>query len=339
MTGHTGFKGAWLSLVLVRLGADVTGYALAPPTEPALWPILGLEREVRSVEGDVRDGAALRAALAEARPEVVLHLAAQPLVRASYRDPVETWTTQVLGTLNLLEALRSTPTARALVVVTTDKVYVEADGAHAEGAPLGGRDPYSASKASVELLTRSHARSFFTPGHLAVATARAGNVLGAGDWAAERLLPDAVRAWTSGRELVLRHPGARRPWQHVLDALRGYLLLAEALLERPQGAPEAVNFGPEGAPTVGEVVEQLAAAWGPGARWSTSAEPGPHESAALRLDSTLAARELGWRARVGLREALEWTASWHQQQARGAPAERLREVLEGRVDAVLRRSR
>ena len=321
VTGHTGFKGGWLSLWLAARGAHVHGFALDPPTTPSFHEACGVAGVVADDRrGDLRDPAALDDCLAAARPEVVFHLAAQPLVRRSYREPLETFDANVMGTARLLEAARRCDAVRAVVVVTTDKVYDnrEWDWAYRETEPLGGADPYSASKACAELVCESYRRSFLAAGGIRLATARAGNVIGGGDWAADRLVPDFLRAVTAGEPLAIRAPRSVRPWQHVLEPLAGYLLLAERLLESDRFA-EAWNFGPaeDDARPVGDVVDELCRLV-PGARWHRDGADHPHEAGMLRLDSTKARQRLGWRPRWGLEEALARTIDWHRAWLEGA---------------------
>jgi CDP-glucose 4,6-dehydratase len=327
VTGHTGFKGAWLSLWLARLGARVTGFALAPETEPSLFALAGVGDRVASRIGDVRDLAALSACVAEARPEVVLHLAAQALVRPSYADPVGTYAANVMGTVHLLEAVRACPEVAAVVIVTSDKAYENREWhwPYREDEAMGGRDPYSNSKGCAELVTSAYRASFFGEGgHPAhIASARAGNVIGGGDWSADRLVPDAVRAFGRGEAVEIRAPGAVRPWQHVLEPLSGYLRLAE-LLAGPEGAAfaEAWNFGPADADCrpVAEVVAGLARGWGGDASWRLSPGPHPHEATFLKVDASKARARLGWDRRLGLAQALAWTGAWYRAQAEGADA-------------------
>jgi CDP-glucose 4,6-dehydratase len=331
LTGHTGFKGAWLSLWLQELGARVVGLAPAgPPTRPSLYELArvgeGLSRE-RAV--DVRDASALLAAVEEERPEVVLHLAAQPLVRRSYREPAHTYEVNVMGTVNVLEAVRRAGEGvRAVVVVTSDKCYdnpPEQARRFVEGDPLGGEDPYSSSKACAELVTAAYRGSFFSnEGGPRVASARAGNVIGGGDWGADRLIPDIVRAVEGGRSVRVRNPDAVRPWQHVLNPLSGYLTLAQELWSTPEAAG-AWNFGPahEDARTVGWIVQRLAAHWSGALRWqadgaASDGDLDPPEAGHLALDSAKAERGLGWRPAWGLEEALERVVSWHEAHRRGA---------------------
>ena len=321
VTGHTGFKGGWLSLWLAARGAQVHGFALDPPTTPSFHAACNIAGRVAADRrGDIRDPAALHACLAAARPEFIFHLAAQPLVRRSYREPLDTFDVNVMGTARLLEAVRACDSVRAVVVVTTDKVYDnrECDWAYRETEPLGGADPYSASKACTELVCASYRRSFLDTGGIRLATARAGNVIGGGDWAADRLVPDFLRAVAAGEPLAIRAPGSVRPWQHVLEPLAGYLLLAERLLESDRFA-EAWNFGPseDDARPVGWVVDQLCGLL-PDARWRRDGADHPHEAGMLRLDSTKARHRLGWRPRWGLAEALARTTDWHREWQSGA---------------------
>jgi CDP-glucose 4,6-dehydratase len=325
LTGHTGFKGSWLALWLARLGARVHGYALGPPTEPNLFGVAQVERVLESdTRADLADLALLTATLQQVRPEVVFHLAAQPLVSDGYRDPLGTIATNVVGTAHLLEAARATDSVRAVVIVTTDKVYQNRETGHAfsEGDPLGGRDPYSASKAAAEIVAASYRSSFFGVGrHPArVATARAGNVIGGGDWAADRLVPDCLRAYAAGEPVRLRRPDAVRPWQHVLGPVSGYLALAARLLgDDGDHFARAWNFGPgaDDDASVEEVAQRIAALWGGDAQVERRADATWHEAGLLRLDSTLARSELGWAPRWSLQQALEHTVAWQQAWRRG----------------------
>jgi len=325
LTGHTGFKGSWLALWLRELGAEVTGFALDPLEGPNLYELAQVGREIRDIRGDLRDLGALLEAVAEAQPEIVLHLAAQPLVREAYRDPLGTYSSNVMGTLNLLEAIRQVGGVRSVVLVTTDKVYANQEWPwpYRENEALGGHDPYSSSKACCELLAQSYTASFFSPEKhaehgLALATARAGNVLGGGDFAAERLIPDVLKAWDAGHPVTLRYPQAVRPWQHALEPLAGYLLLAHRLYTEGPAFSGAWNFGPNEGDmcSVGEVVAHLSRQWpdSPGIR----VEPSElHEAGVLRLDSGRARQLLGWRTRWSLRECLEHTLQWHLAWKRG----------------------
>ena len=315
LTGHTGFKGGWLALWLTELGADVHGYALQPPTRPSLFDVVGLERRIASSTiADVRDGSALAAAMRAARPDVVFHLAAQPLVRQSYRDPVETYATNVMGSVHLLEAVRGMECVRAVVNVTTDKCYEnhERSEPYREDDAMGGHDPYSSSKGCAELVTAAYRRSFLAARGVRVATARAGNVIGGGDWAEDRLIPDFLRAIDAGRELEIRSPNATRPWQHVLEPVSGYMLLAQRLCEGGEAFDGAWNFGPslDDAKPVQWIVRRLCEGV-PGASWRVGDSPQPHEAHMLSLDSTRAHRLLGWRPRWSLTDALQRTLEWH----------------------------
>ncbi|MBI5845622.1 MAG: CDP-glucose 4,6-dehydratase [Deltaproteobacteria bacterium] len=317
VTGHTGFKGSWLVLWLSDMGADVTGYALAPPTAPSLYETAEAGVGVESVEADIRDLDALARAFADARPEVVFHLAAQSLVRPSYDDPLETFTVNVMGTANLLDAARAAGGVSALVSVTSDKCYENREWLwpYRENEPLGGHDPYSASKACAEIVTASFRRSFFgDPTAPSVATARAGNVIGGGDWAKDRLMTDLLTAFSTGKCSEIRNPSAIRPWQHVLEPLSGYLMLAEKLAEKGRDYAEAWNFGPEAseAATVGAVADMAAALWGDGASWSHDQGFHAHEAHLLKLDATKARIRLGWKPRMDLKEALSLTVKWHK---------------------------
>ena len=335
ITGHTGFKGAWLSLWLHARQARVTGYALAPPTVPSLFEAARLSELIDSRTGDVNDLKHLQSVMDETRPEVVLHLAAQSLVRPSYSAPVETFATNIMGTVHLLEAVRNTGGVRAVVIVTSDKCYENREWiwGYRENESMGGHDPYSASKGCAELVTAAWRRSFFPverwPEHgTAVATARAGNVIGGGDWALDRLVPDIVGALLAGRTIVLRNPGSVRPWQHVLEPLGGYLRLAERLFADGTACAEAWNFGPGRASevTVGDLAQRLKTLWGSGTIELTEAQ-GPHEAGLLRLDTTKAATRLDWRPRLGLDEALALTVSWHRRHA-ADPADARQVTLE-----------
>jgi CDP-glucose 4,6-dehydratase len=321
LTGHTGFKGGWLALWLTDMGADVHGYALAPPTEPNFFTVANLHSHLAcSTIADIRDVAALTQAVQTARPDIVLHLAAQPLVRYSYVAPVETYAVNVMGTVNLLEAVRQTPSVKAVVNVTTDKCYENREWVwpYRENEAMGGFDPYSSSKACSELVTAAYRRSFLVAAGIHLASARAGNVIGGGDWADDRLVPDFLRALDVGRILTVRSPLATRPWQHVLEPLSGYLMLAESLFTKGQNFAEAWNFGPEetDAKPVQWIVEYLCGQV-PGAAWQCDAVPQPHEASMLKLDSSMAKAQLGWRPRWNLQTALGMTLAWHQAWKQG----------------------
>ncbi len=316
ITGHTGFKGSWLCLWLKSLGARVSGYALEPPTSPSLFDLAGVARGMDSIIGDVRDAASLYQTMANARPEIAFHLAAQPLVLASYQDPVYTFATNLMGTVHFLEAVRRTPSLKAAVVITSDKCYENCEQSHdyCEGDPMGGRDPYSCSKGCAELASSAYARSFFEGSNVGLATARAGNIIGGGDWAPNRLVPDMIRAFADKQVLQVRNPQAVRPWQHVLEPLRGYLRLAKGLYNGDAGVSGGWNFGPDGQSM--QPVETLAdmgvEIWGGDASWETAASPGPHEAALLTLDCSRALSELAWAPLINLKTSIEWTLQWYR---------------------------
>ncbi|MBF0401135.1 MAG: CDP-glucose 4,6-dehydratase [Magnetococcales bacterium] len=320
LTGHTGFKGSWLSLWLHTLGAEVKGYALEPPTDPSLFQLCRLDQWVDSTIADIRDAETLQTVMQQARPDIVFHMAAQPLVRASYQQPVATYATNVMGTVHLLEAARRCPSVQAIVNITTDKCYENREWhwGYRENEPLGGHDPYSSSKACSELVTAAYRNSFFharsdAQPAIALASARAGNVIGGGDWAVDRLIPDCVRALLDGRAIVVRNPHAIRPWQHVLEPLLGYLLLAEQLVERGTPLATGWNFGPwdEDARPVESIVSRLCALWGPEARYRLEVDPSqPHEAAYLKLECSKARAELGWTPRWRLEQVIESIVAW-----------------------------
>ncbi len=325
LTGHTGFKGGWLSLWLESLGARVTGYALAPQTEPSLYGLAGIGQAAKSIIADIREPARLQDSLAKSEAGIVIHMAAQSLVRESYVDPVGTYATNVMGTVNLLEAVRATPGVKVVVVVTSDKCYEnrERSEGYREDEAMGGYDPYSSSKGCAELVTAAYRRSFFSGGPAAwaataVASVRAGNVIGGGDWAKDRLVPDAIKAFIAGRRVLIRSPNAIRPWQHVLEPLHGYLMLAERLWRDGAAFTEGWNFGPEDsdAKPVAWVVEHLARSWVEGAAWDTDSSPRPHEAGMLRLDCAKARSRLGWSPRLDLAHGLDWTVEWYRAFAR-----------------------
>lgn len=328
VTGHTGFKGGWLTLWLHQLNANVHGYALNPPTDPSLFDVARIGSVLSSdTRADLADLGELMTALKAAQPEVIFHLAAQPLVRESYRDPLRTFMSNIMGTAHVMEAARATDSVKAIVLITTDKVYANREWVYPyrEIDPLGGHDPYSASKAAAEIVTSSYRDSFFSgeSGHAArVATARAGNVIGGGDWAAERLVPDCLRAFAGNETVYLRYPNAERPWQHVLEPLSGYLKLAEHLLA-PDGKrfARAWNFGPEssGNATVEDVAKTIAHFWGNSAQVMPAASSqNPHEAELLRLDSTRARTELGWKSHRSLQQTLQSTVDWYQSWLTGS---------------------
>jgi CDP-glucose 4,6-dehydratase len=328
LTGHTGFKGSWLSLWLQKMGAQLTGFALAPPTDPALFDVARVGEGMTSIIGDIRERETLAQALVEADPEIVIHMAAQPLVRASYDDPVGTYATNVMGTVHLLEAVRQAPNVRAVCIVTTDKCYENREWAwgYREDEAMGGYDPYSNSKGCAELVTLAYRRSFFGGGSAtAIASGRAGNVIGGGDWAIDRLIPDILRAIGEGREVQIRNPHAIRPWQHVLEPLSGYLVLCQALWQRPEMAAEAWNFGPrdEDARPVQWIVERMCDIWGEGARWTRDQGIHPHEAHYLKLDISKARAQLGWQPRWTLAEALDRIVAWQRTWLSGGDMQEL----------------
>ena len=323
LTGHTGFKGSWLSLWLQQLGAHVTGYALDAPTESSLFDIAVVGAGMQSVHGDVRDLPALLHAMQVARPEIVIHMAAQSLVRLSYDTPVETYATNVMGTVHLLEAVRQTPGIKAVLNVTTDKCYENKDWiwGYRESEPMGGFDPYSNSKACSELVSAAYRSSFFNRDQyaqhgVALATARAGNVIGGGDWAKDRLIPDILEAFESGRRVHIRNPSATRPWQHVLEPLRGYLTLVEKLYTDGPAFAEGWNFSSQAddAKPVEWIVKQLAKRWGQGASWQVDTGEHPHEASHLKLDISKAVQRLHWQPTLRLDQALDlivdWASAW-----------------------------
>ena len=314
LTGHTGFKGSWLSLLLLRAGAEVTGYALPAAGEPNLFSLLGLAANMHSILGDVRDPDALKAAVAAAKPELVLHLAAQPLVRDSYQNPVYTYSTNVMGTVHLLEALRGVPSVRSVLNVTTDKVYRNHEWAwgYRETDVLDGFDPYSNSKSCSELVTHSYRRSFFANGQVAISTARAGNVIGGGDFAADRIVPDCIRAAMAEKPIFVRNPHSTRPYQHVLEPLYAYLGIVQQQWEAPAFAG-SYNVGPEDRDciTTGELADLFVSAWGGSAAWYTEADPNaPHEAGFLKLDCSKLKAALGWKPTWHVQEAVEKTVAW-----------------------------
>jgi len=316
VTGHTGFKGSWLSLWLQSMGAQVHGLALDPPTEPSLFEQAHVAEGMASTIGDIRDLATVQEVMGAADPEIVIHMAAQPLVAYSYRHPVETYATNVLGTVHVLEAARSAENVRAIVNVTTDKAYEnrEWDWGYREDEPMGGLDPYSSSKGCAELVTSAYRRSFMAAQGVALASARAGNVIGGGDWAENRLVPDVLRAFESGTPVVIRNPRATRPWQHVLEPLSGYLVLAERLWRDGQEVAEAWNFGPHDTDVrpVEWIVDRLSSVWGGDATWELDAGDNPHEAQYLKLDISKARRGLAWTPRWDLVTALDAVVEWHR---------------------------
>jgi len=321
VTGHTGFKGSWLSLWLQSMGAELYGLALTPPTKPALFTEANVADGMRSILGDVRDYAVVRDALNQAQPEIVIHMAAQPLVRLSYQEPVETYSTNVLGTVHLLEAVREIGGVRAVVNVTTDKCYENREWVwgYREDEPMGGFDPYSNSKGCSELVTSAYRRSFFAGTATAVASARAGNVIGGGDWAEDRLVPDILKAFERQEAVIVRNPHAIRPWQHVLEPLSGYLTLAERLYCDGEDWAEAWNFGPrdDDAQPVRWIVERMVALWGQGASWVLDDRQNPHEANYLKLDISKVKSRMGWNPRWDLATALEKIVQWQRAWLQG----------------------
>jgi CDP-glucose 4,6-dehydratase len=325
LTGHTGFKGSWLTLWLQALGARVTGFALAPDTTPNLFTLGRVQDGIESIIGDIRDRALLAEAMNAASPDIVIHMAAQPLVRESYVTPVETYETNVMGTVHVLDAIRQVPGVRSVVIVTTDKCYEnrEWEWGYRENEAMGGYDPYSSSKGCAELVTSAYRNSFFNPATyakhgVAVASGRAGNVIGGGDWAADRLIPDIMRAISRGETVNIRNPHAIRPWQHVLEPLSGYLILAERLYTDGPRFADAWNFGPNDsdAQPVQAIVERLTSEWGDGARWSLDGGEHPHEATFLKLDCSKARARLGWRPRWDLNHTLDSIVAWYKAAAR-----------------------
>jgi CDP-glucose 4,6-dehydratase len=337
LTGHTGFKGAWTALLLRRLGSDVYGLALPPSSNNGIFVAGDVERDVHNGIGDIRDIGVVSRVLADSRPHVVIHMAAQSLVRESYADPVGTYATNVMGTVNVLECVRHSPGIEAVVIVTSDKCYDnigEARG-YRETEPLGGHDPYSSSKGCAELVTSAYRHSFFlNDAAPPVASARAGNVIGGGDWAEDRLVPDAMRAFFAGSALNVRNPHAVRPWQYVLEPILAYLALAERLAEGGRDFAEAWNFGPaaESEVSVAEICDHLCQAWGQGARWSRDGGDHPHEAAVLKLDCSKARARLGWQPLFDLERGLELTVDWYKALQRGAD---MRAFTLAQVNAVL----
>jgi len=323
LTGHTGFKGSWLSLWLQSLGAQVHGLALQPPTSPNLFAVAQVAAGMDShTIGDIRDLATVQKTMHAAQPDIVIHMAAQPLVRLSYAEPVETYATNVMGTVHVLEAARHTPSIKAMVVVTTDKCYENKEWAwgYRENEPMGGHDPYSSSKGCAELVTAAYRNSFLQSSGIAVASARAGNVIGGGDWAIDRLVPDILRAFEHNQPVVIRNPNATRPWQHVLEPLSGYLMLAEHLYTQGQAYAEGWNFGPkdEDAKPVQWIVEHMVNSWGNGASWQQDGAGHPHEAHYLKLDISKVRQSLQWTPRWSLEVALNRIAEWHHAWVSGA---------------------
>jgi CDP-glucose 4,6-dehydratase len=334
VTGHTGFKGSWLCRWLDRLGARVVGFALPPNQAPNLFEVARIADDTQSVLGDIRDVDALTGVVQTHRPELVFHLAAQALVRRSYHDPIETYATNVMGTVHLLEACRHADSVRAVVIVTSDKCYENREWywGYREIDRMGGYDPYSSSKGCSEIITAAYRRSFFARASVGLASARAGNVIGGGDWSEDRLIPDLVRGAASGTKVLIRNPSAVRPWQHVLEPLWGYLLVMARLVEQPEAFSEAYNFGPESESvlTVGDVAESFVTKLGRGELDLRGDASGPHEARFLQLDASKARTQLGWRPRLRIAEALDLTAAWYRAHFREAPSGR--RVLDDQIE-------
>jgi len=332
LTGHTGFKGSWLSLWLDVLGADVTGYAHDPPTQPNLFEQAQVVGTLRSIRGDIRDLHLLKTALGECQPDVIIHLAAQSVVRRGYEDPVETYSSNVMGTVHLLEAVRQLNHRCVVVNVTSDKCYENREWVwgYRENEPMGGRDPYSNSKGCAELVTTAYRGSFFPPElvgqhGVALASARAGNAIGGGDWTSDQLIPDLMRAFLAGQPCPIRNPAAFRPWQFVLEPLRGYLMLAEKLTEDAARFAAGWNFGPanEDARPVSWIADELVQSWGKGAAWTQDTSAHPHEAHALKLDASKAKSCLGWQPTLPLKQALGWIVEWYRAFQSGSDLQRL----------------
>jgi CDP-glucose 4,6-dehydratase len=330
ITGHTGFKGSWLALWLQKCGAQVAGYALPPPAEASsLYAAANVGESLQSVYGDIRDATAFGSLMRSFRPEITLHLAAQALVRESYADPVETYSVNVMGTVYFLEAVRQTAGVRVALVITSDKCYANREWVwgYRENEPMGGHDPYSSSKGCAELVTAAYRASYFAQNAhgTTVASARAGNVIGGGDWAKDRLIPDIVRALSAGSPVQIRNPHAIRPWQHVLEPLNGYLTLAERCWQDGMLCAEGWNFGPNDsdARPVQWIVERMTQRWGDGACWVRDENPHPHEAHYLKLDVSKAKMRLGWQPRLDLATTLDWVAEWYRAHSQGADARSL----------------
>jgi CDP-glucose 4,6-dehydratase len=327
VTGHTGFKGSWLCLWLEALGAEVSGFSLKPAASPNLFAEADVGRDIKNTFADIRDQSSIHDAIATFRPEIVIHMAAQPLVRRSYQDPIETYSTNVMGTVNLLEAVRKFEDVRAVVNVTTDKCYDNKEWIwpYREGEPLGGHDPYSSSKACAELVTQAYRKSFYQDSNTALASARAGNVIGGGDWSDDRLIPDILLGFQEKNPVVIRNPHAIRPWQHVLESLHGYLLLAENLFNEGHSFSEAWNFGPrdEDAKSVGWIMDEMSLRWGEEASWVNDEDDNPHEATYLKLDISKAKQRLGWSPKWNLDQSLDYIVSWHKGWLQKRPAREL----------------
>lgn len=318
LTGHTGFKGSWLSLWLQKMGAEVKGFAMAPPTTPALFTEASVGENMDSQIADIRDLDVLKKSMKTFNPDVLIHMAAQPLVRLSYLEPVETYTTNVIGTVNVLEAARYCTNLKAIVSVTTDKCYEnrEWDWGYRENEPMGGHDPYSNSKGCAELVTSAYRNSFYYSADTAsIATARAGNVIGGGDWAEDRLIPDILKAFENSKPVIVRNPLSTRPWQHVLEPLSGYLILAEQLYQKGDEFAQAWNFGPkeDDCKPVNWILDKMVSVWGKGASWELDNNSNPHEAGFLKLDCSKAAAKLNWQPIWNLEHTLDLIVNWHQE--------------------------
>jgi len=345
LTGHTGFKGSWLTLWLREMGAEICGYSLNPPTNPSLFELARVNESITDIRADINHFDELKTAVQKFKPEIVLHLAAQPLVRYSYSNPLETYQTNVMGTAHVLEAVRQTPDVRACLIVTTDKCYENKEWTwgYRENDPMGGYDPYSSSKGCAELVTAAYRRSYFSPSKfkehgVALASARAGNVIGGGDWALDRLVPDIIQSYSKKQVVNIRSPHAIRPWQHVLEPLSGYLTLAQKLYQEGAQFAEAFNFGPsdKDCQSVEMIVEKLTSLWGTGARWQRDPNTQPHEASFLKLDSSKAHQSLNWWPHWKLDEALQQTVQWYKavledsKQAKEITLRQIREYAEKR---------
>ena len=327
ITGHTGFKGSWMCLWLEAMGADIAGFSLKPLACPNLFSEANVGRDIKNIFADIRDYTAIFEAIATFKPEIVIHMAAQPLVRRSYENPIETYSTNIMGTVNLLEAVRQFEGVKAVVNVTTDKCYDNKEWlwSYRENEPLGGHDPYSSSKACAELVTQAYTRSFYLNSKTALASARAGNVIGGGDWSDDRLIPDILCAFEENNPVVIRNPQAVRPWQHVLESLNGYLLLAEHLFNKGHSFSEAWNFGPrdEDARSVEWIMNEMSLRWGEDASWINDGNDNPHEATYLKLDISKANTRLGWAPKWNLDQALSRIVSWHKGWLGEKPAREL----------------
>jgi CDP-glucose 4,6-dehydratase len=343
ITGHTGFKGSWLSLWLQSLGAEVIGYALEPPTQPSLFELAAIGKHMISIKGDVRDYAYLKKIMSHNQPEIIIHMAAQSLVRHSYAYPIETYETNVMGTVNVLEAIRFTKSVRVVVIVTSDKCYQNREWpwGYRENEPMGGYDPYASSKGCAELITSAYRSSFFPKEQygqhgVAIASVRAGNVIGGGDWADDRLIPDIMRSFLNNNPVLIRNPHAIRPWQHVLDPLNGYLSLVERLWKDGVKYAEAWNFGPnnEESKTVSWIVETMVRLWGDGARWGLDADAHPHEAHYLKLDSSKARNQLPWIPKIELSKALDQIITWYKCYQQGDDVRRITQTEIGHFENI-----